>query len=126
MSLQSNLTVFDGKMTARIYSTAKARALSPGDKLTYCFTLTLTNWLGQTSKSAECYKFEQISGIPTPELEVEHAYSGKQNSEGVMELKLSDNLLMAAKARASSCAGNSSVRSPFVPSRLVGVPWKQT
>jgi len=114
MSLQSNLTVFDGKMTARIYSTAKARALSPGDKLTYCFTLTLTNWLGQTSKSAECYKFEQISGIPTPELEVEHAYSGKQNSEGVMELKLSDNLLMAAKARASSCAGNSSVSSPFV------------
>ena len=112
MSLQGNLSLFDGHMTARMYSTARAKALRPGQKLTYCFTLTLTNWLGQTGTSASCYKVEQHSGLPTPGFEVET--SAKTIDGGIKELLLSEDLVIAASARASSCARNNSINMDIV------------
>ena len=107
MGLLGNLSIGQGKLSARFFSSSKSANLKLGQNLTYCFTLTLTNWLGAIGKSSSCYRVIQFGDI-TPSFQVSSA--ARINSQtGQMESLLSQDLVMVANASLSSCASNNSI-----------------
>ena len=111
MGLAANMSIVRGKLIARLFVSPQTETLNIGEKLVYCFTLKLRNWLDREGSSASCHKVELFAIQAMPSLQIRTR--AQKNAESQYEVSLSEKLLIIASGTPTACASNASARVRF-------------
>ena len=111
MGLAANMSIVRGKLIARLFASPQTQTLNIGEKLVYCFTLKLRNWLDREGSSASCHKVELVANQVKPSLQIRTR--AQKNSKSQYEVSLSEKLLIIASGTPTACAFNASARVRF-------------